>query len=425
MVSLIQFGLGPKIILRSSSAKFGGRLIWLPRSAFSTSCKAAATAVPSPSLGQYEHMSKLSRAGAGAGADRQSLSSSSLPSNKKTQVTIQLQHRSKVLSSSLADPASLGMVVPAVLRKKSRHLLSSKSKPKPTLNLKTITPPSWRPPPSAAPPLRKQAIAQNQHQRQTKHHHHDLPSYLAYLNTTGTPATSNVAKGTLYEYTALAALSRLGFQRLIRSGGSNDNGVDLHGLFAVAAAENGSTAAAHSVAETIKPSRFKKKNEKPGQNRDLRQGIGFKVIVQCKATKRSLGSKLMREMAGVHARSVHDDVFAARLSSTHQQEQEQQQEQKQEQQQQQKRYPTVLLLVSDSGLTQQALAQLRASNMPLAYLSLNKLAVSDSSSDDSSGGSKRHKKNYKLPTFSAVIPNKMAETVFRQHGLVFETSKVE
>lgn len=320
MACFIQFWLRPKTVLRStfSRLELGAR----STAPFSASCKAGATAGLSPCSSQYVPMPQLSQPRPGVGAGLQSSCSST--SHKKTQIIIKLQRSLKPLSSSLlsasssADPASIG--------NRARHLLSSKSKLNPN------TPPSSLPPPSNAaapqsPPIRPKQKHQNKQ-------HHDLRSYLAHLKTKGANPTSDVAKGTLYEYTALAALSRLGFQRLVRSGCSHDNGVDLHGLFAVAAAENGPTETAAQVATTIKPSWSKEK--RIGQNRGLTtsasQGrLGFKVIVQCKATKRNLSSKLVREMAGVHARSVHDDLSVAS--------------------QQQQSHPTVLFLVSNSGLT--------------------------------------------------------------------------
>ncbi|EPS42373.1 hypothetical protein H072_3656 [Dactylellina haptotyla CBS 200.50] len=59
--------------------------------------------------------------------------------------------------------------------------------------------------------------------------HSDIPSFLRYAHLSGLNPTKTVFTGTLYEYTVLAALSRLPGISLTRIGGRDDAGVDLQG----------------------------------------------------------------------------------------------------------------------------------------------------------------------------------------------------
>ncbi|KAK6346901.1 hypothetical protein TWF696_007002 [Orbilia brochopaga] len=61
--------------------------------------------------------------------------------------------------------------------------------------------------------------------------HTDIPSFLRYANLAGLNPTTTVFTGTLYEYTVLAALSRLPGISLTRIGGKDDAGIDLQGFW--------------------------------------------------------------------------------------------------------------------------------------------------------------------------------------------------
>ncbi|KAF1345287.1 hypothetical protein BDV97DRAFT_284183, partial [Delphinella strobiligena] len=58
--------------------------------------------------------------------------------------------------------------------------------------------------------------------------HHDLDTFLAHAAQTSLSRTTNVYLGTHYEYTVSASLARLGFSTT-RTGGANDQGIDLLG----------------------------------------------------------------------------------------------------------------------------------------------------------------------------------------------------
>lgn len=60
--------------------------------------------------------------------------------------------------------------------------------------------------------------------------HHDLPSFLHHASRIDMDPTSTTYVGTHYEYTVLAALSRLGMS-LKRIGGKSDYGIDLLGTW--------------------------------------------------------------------------------------------------------------------------------------------------------------------------------------------------
>ncbi|KAK4231312.1 hypothetical protein QBC38DRAFT_244476 [Podospora fimiseda] len=63
-------------------------------------------------------------------------------------------------------------------------------------------------------------------------HHNDLASFLTYLDKHSLDPTKTVHTGTLYEYTTISSLSRLGFS-LQRVGGRSDCGIDLIGVWSL------------------------------------------------------------------------------------------------------------------------------------------------------------------------------------------------
>ena len=63
-------------------------------------------------------------------------------------------------------------------------------------------------------------------------YHYDLTSFLNYASITSLSTTSKTYLGTHFEYTVLAALSRLGFN-LTRVGGVSDLGIDLRGHWTI------------------------------------------------------------------------------------------------------------------------------------------------------------------------------------------------
>ena len=95
--------------------------------------------------------------------------------------------------------------------------------------------------------------------------HHDLASFLEYASRTGKDPHSTVHVGTHYEYTVLAALERLGIS-LQRTGGASDYGIDLLGTW--------------PLPSVVQP---------------------LKVLVQCKATARSINPAQARELEGAFA----------------------------------------------------------------------------------------------------------------------------
>ena len=102
--------------------------------------------------------------------------------------------------------------------------------------------------------------------------HHDLSSFLAYADRVNLNTSTNVYKGTLYEYTIASVLSRFNFT-LHRSGRSNDLGIDLVGHFHL-------------------PSAAAKSRSKNKSSQELR------VLVQCKALKPT--PAMVRELEGAY-----------------------------------------------------------------------------------------------------------------------------
>jgi hypothetical protein len=99
----------------------------------------------------------------------------------------------------------------------------------------------------------------------TKATHTDIASFLTHATSTNLSTTSTYYVGTLFEYTVLRALREFNIV-LYRTGGSDDKGIDLRGRW-------------------ILPTH-------------TQYSEGVPVIVQCKAEKRPLGPKYLRELEG-------------------------------------------------------------------------------------------------------------------------------
>jgi hypothetical protein len=102
--------------------------------------------------------------------------------------------------------------------------------------------------------------------------HHDLASFLAYADRVNLNTSTNVYKGTLYEYTVASVLSRFHFN-LHRTGRSNDLGIDLVGHFRL-------------------PPATQKLGGRKKSSQELR------VLVQCKALKPT--PAMVRELEGAY-----------------------------------------------------------------------------------------------------------------------------
>jgi Protein of unknown function (DUF2034) len=102
----------------------------------------------------------------------------------------------------------------------------------------------------------------------TKASHTDITSFLKHATSKNLSTTSTYFVGTLYEYTVLHALRKFNIC-LHRTGGTDDHGVDLRGRW-------------------LLPT-----------HTDYSDGIP--VVVQCKAEKRPLGPKYLRELEGATA----------------------------------------------------------------------------------------------------------------------------
>lgn len=104
-------------------------------------------------------------------------------------------------------------------------------------------------------------------------HHTDLSSFLSYAARTNLDPTSTFYVGTHFEYTACAALARLGFS-LRRVGGTSDCGIDLLGTWELPSPR------APRAPQSSPPS--------------------LRILAQCKAVQRP-GPHLVRELEGAFA----------------------------------------------------------------------------------------------------------------------------
>jgi hypothetical protein len=102
----------------------------------------------------------------------------------------------------------------------------------------------------------------------TKATHTDIASFLTHATSTNLSPKSTYYVGTLFEYTVLRALRNFNII-LHRTGGTDDKGVDLRGRWLLP------------------------------QHTQYSEGVP--VIIQCKAEKRPLGPKYLRELEGATA----------------------------------------------------------------------------------------------------------------------------
>lgn len=241
--------------------------------------------------------------------------------------------------------------------------------------------------------------------------HYDFDSYLNFLEATGKSTATTVSTGTLYEYATIQALANLGFRNLVRCGKAGDNGVDVVG-----------TCDASAVARTLLSSRgtgttpqgrkprllqhmqtvfqtISQPSENAAVDREMEllstpSSRPFNVIVQCKASEASVGSYLMREMAGSYFAFTSTALELRNAPAA---------------------APTMVILVTAGGrLTSGAYKQLEASQMPMVYMYLEKPRCM--------GGPMKNydPKSYRLGGISQVTPNQYAKELLKQHGLAFK-----
>lgn len=259
----------------------------------------------------------------------------------------------------------------------------------------------------------------------SKLEHYDFDSFLDHLERTGKSTTSPTSVGTLYEYATIAALEWLGIQPLTRCGRSGDNGIDIVGTCHVSAVqtriEELRPTTRHSIFQVITksamPDNLQKENEKDSNNVDApKSDRAFNVIVQCKASEKSVGSLLMREMAGAYFGFVNSDFYSDFNSSIASDFNSRLLPSQVSTASPSTSTPTLVLVITAGGrLTAPAFRQLEASHIPMVYMSLDKpRCVSES----------QHQYNplsYKLANISQVTPNKLAKEFLRAHGLSFRT----
>ncbi|KAF5101033.1 hypothetical protein D0Z00_001033 [Geotrichum galactomycetum] len=246
--------------------------------------------------------------------------------------------------------------------------------------------------------------------------HYDFNSYLKFLETAGKSTATTVSTGTLYEYATIQALAKLGFRDLVRCGKAGDNGVDVVGTCdAGAVARTLLGPHATTTTKSGSPPRGRKPQllhhiqavfqvlsrpgDDPNDEPELRVSetppMGpFNVIVQCKASEASVGSYLMREMAGSYFAFTNTSLALRTAPAA---------------------VPTMVILVTAGGrLTSGAYKQLEASQMPMVYMYLEK--------PRRVGGTAKmyDPKSYRLGGISQVTPNQYAKELLKQHGLAFK-----
>ncbi|KAI9865818.1 MAG: hypothetical protein M1824_000078 [Vezdaea acicularis] len=115
--------------------------------------------------------------------------------------------------------------------------------------------------------------------------HHSMTSFLAHATATSLSKASTVYIGTLYEYTVLASLRRLGFT-LTRTGGRSDRGIDLRGHWTIPSLARNSTKAGENPSNPLET---------------LKANNSIPVLLQCKALRRTSSPSTIRELEGAFA----------------------------------------------------------------------------------------------------------------------------
>ena len=318
--------------------------------------------------------------------------------------------KKKSTTTALKEPATK----PTRRRKTTSKTTTIKS-PKATKTKSTVITPT------ATTSTRRPRAATKllQHQQ-----HYDFNSYLQFLETAGKSTATTVSTGTLYEYATIQALAKLGFRNLVRCGKAGDNGVDVVGTCDASAVartllEPRPTTKSGSTSRGRKPQLLHHIQtvfqvlSRPGEDPTIATAAAaadhnepevrvsepppaspFNVIVQCKASEASVGSYLMREMAGSYFAFTNTTLELRSAPAA---------------------VPTMVILVTAGGrLTTGAYKQLEASQMPMVYMYLEKPRCA--------GGSANmyDPKSYRLGGISQVTPNQYAKELLKQHGLAFK-----
>lgn len=305
-----------------------------------------------------------------------------------------------------------------------------KADPSPSIHISTL-PPS---PPPSTPPVKKPRARKSKTQASSttsdngsnasatpalsRRPHHDLQSYLTHLQSANKSPVSSTAIGTLYEYATIDALDRLGISALTRCGRAGDNGVDIAGIcrprLVRSKIKDLKTSSVFQIMENQDP--------RAADDDAQDENTEFNVIVQCKASEKSVGSLLMREMAGAYFGFVNrmaattasastpganlDQAAAAAATLTSATSTP--------------APPQTLVLVITAGgrLTVPAFRQLEASQMPMVYMCLDKPKCT---SPSSRAGDWYRADAYKLASITQVTPNRLAQELLGKRGLGFRT----
>lgn len=222
--------------------------------------------------------------------------------------------------------------------------------------------------------------------------HYDFDTFLDHLERTGKSTTSTTSVGTLYEYATITALERLGFRSLTRCGRSGDNGVDITGICRVSTVQS----SIEELKSNIQNSIFQViSNEAAGSKASKAKSQEFNVIVQCKASEKSVSSLLMREMAGAYFGFINSSLQNSLSDNP-------------------SANTMVLVITAGGRLTAPAFKQLEASQIPMVYMCLEKPRCDPAEN-------KYNPSSYKLFSISQVTPNKLAKDFLQRHGLSFRT----
>lgn len=179
-------------------------------------------------------------------------------------------------------------------------------------------------------------------------HHHNLRTFLRYASLKNLNPTSNVYKGTHYEYTTIRVLaSRYYNFQLYRTGRANDLGIDLLGWWKLP----GWTSASPATEEDGEDGDAGKGKVEGGVKRKRKVWRKLKVLIQCKAVAPK--PAMIRELEGAYVGAPAG--WSSPLTSTPQSDS-----------------PILALLISTGAATKGVLAALQRSRWPMGLLQITR-----------------------------------------------------
>ncbi|WVF68502.1 hypothetical protein IAT40_003269 [Kwoniella sp. CBS 6097] len=178
--------------------------------------------------------------------------------------------------------------------------------------------------------------------------------------------TTTLDIGTTFENHALRYLNDGLYMNVRRVGGAGDGGIDLRGWWWLPRPRSTTPITSSSSSSSSSPT-------STGMSMSMEDVRRVKVVAQCKAEKKALGPRAIREMEGVMAglafrlaqhqnRTQSNDIATASTNDDSSEDDTDINDEEVE--------PTIAVLISQSGFTKSTMAQATASGTPLMLIHL-------------------------------------------------------